>query len=67
MLKDIIEHKDEPVSINEIMSKFNVVHQTARTDLLRLTKLGFLSMGRLGVKMYFTYEDNTYSKEEAYR
>lgn len=64
ILKDIIKHKDEPVSINEIMSKFNVVHQTARTDLLRLTKLGFLSMGRLGVKMYFTYEDNTYSKEE---
>ena len=55
ILKDFIKHKDEPVTIAEIVSKFNVVHQTAKTDLLLLTKLGFLQLRRVGRKMFFVY------------
>ena len=55
ILKDLIKHKGEPVAVIEIATKFNVVHQTAKTDLLLLTKLGFLEMKKIGKKMYFTH------------
>jgi Fic family protein len=55
ILKDFIKHKDEPTTVAEIVSKFNVVHQTAKTDLLLLTKLGFLELRKVGRKMFFVY------------
>jgi Fic family protein len=55
LLKDMIKHKGDLVSIREVMSKFNVVNQTARTDLLFLTELGFLEKKMIGNKMFFTY------------
>jgi Fic family protein len=55
ILKDLIKHKNEPTTIAEIVSKFNVVHQTAKTDLLLLTKLGFLELRKVGRKMFFIY------------
>lgn len=55
LLKDMIKHKGDLVSIREVMSKFNVVNQTARMDLLFLTKLGFLEKKMIGNKLFFTY------------
>lgn len=55
ILKNLMEHKDEPASIAEIVSKFNVVHQTAKTDLLRLMELGLVEMRKVGRKMLFVY------------
>ena len=55
MLKVMIEHKGEPMTISEMMSRFNIVHQTARTDLHRLTSLGLLTMRKRGRTMVFTY------------
>lgn len=56
ILKDMIKHKGEPTTIAEIISKFNVVHQTARTDLQLLSKLGFLKMSKIGRTWYFFYQ-----------
>ncbi|HEY3421431.1 MAG TPA: Fic family protein [Methanomassiliicoccales archaeon] len=58
ILKDFLKRKDTAVTVAEIVSKFNVVHQTARTDLLLLTKLGFLDMRKSGRKMFFLYRNN---------
>ena len=55
ILKDLMQHIDEPISIAEIGTKFNVVHQTAKTDLLLLTKLGLIEMRKNGRKMLFVY------------
>jgi Fic family protein len=55
ILNDLIKHKDEPVTIAEIVSKFNVVHQTAKTDLMLLTNLGFIELRKVGRKMFFVY------------
>jgi len=55
ILKDFIKNKSETVSISEIMSKFNVVHQTARTDLLLLAEMGFLEKKKVGKRWYFKY------------
>jgi Fic family protein len=59
ILKDFLKHKDESVTVAKIVSKFNVVHQTARTDLLLLTRLGFLDMRRVGRKMFFIYRKDS--------
>lgn len=48
MLKDFIKHRGEPITVNATATKFNVARQTARTDLLLLSKLGFLEMKRMG-------------------
>lgn len=65
ILKDMIKHKGEPATVAEIMSKFNVVHQTARTDLQLLSKLGFLKMSKIGRTWYFFYQsDDNYKNEE---
>lgn len=58
ILKDMIKHKGEMISIREIMTKFNVVNQTARTDLLLLNEMGFLELRKVGPKLYFTYRDH---------
>jgi len=53
ILKDMVRRKGEATSISEIMSKYNVVHQTARTDLLLLSELGFLEKKKVGKRLYF--------------
>ena len=65
ILKDMIKHWGEPVTMAEIMSKFNVVHQTARTDPQLLQKLGFLEMRKRGRSMYFTYTGKQTHKHES--
>ncbi|HQQ25691.1 MAG TPA: Fic family protein, partial [Methanomassiliicoccales archaeon] len=55
ILKDLIKRKGEPVSIMEIASKFNVVHQTARSDLLFLVEHGFLERMKVGKRLLFRY------------
>lgn len=55
ILRNLIKNKGEAVSIREIASKFNVVHQTARTDLLLLFERGFIEKRQYGNKLYFVY------------
>jgi len=55
ILKDLIKRKGEPVSIMEIASKFSVVHQTARSDLLFLVEHGLLDKMKVGKRLLFRY------------
>jgi Fic family protein len=58
ILKNVIKHRGELITVNEIASKFNVARQTARTDLLLLHKQGFLEMKRIGErKIVYKYQD----------
>ena len=42
----------------EVASKFNVVHQTARSDLLFLVEHGFLEKMKVGKRLLFRYAPN---------
>ena len=64
VLRDLIKHKGEPVSIQEVASKFNVVRQTARTDLLFLEQKGFLQSKKVGKKIVYSYLEMPKAKEE---
>jgi len=55
ILRDMIKNRGGPVSVREIASKFNVVHQTARTDLLSLFERGFIERRKVGNKLFFLY------------
>ena len=55
ILRDLIKNRGGSVSVREIATKFNVVHQTARTDLLSLTELGFIESRKVGNKLFFAY------------
>lgn len=58
MLKDFVKHRGELITVNATATKFNVARQTARTDLLLLSKLGFLDMKRMGErKLIFSYKE----------
>jgi len=55
ILRDMIKNRGGSVSVREIASKFNVVHQTARTDLLSLAERGFIDCRKVGNKLFFVY------------
>ena len=63
ILKDLMRRRGEMVSILEVASKFNVVHQTARTDLLFLFEKGLLERKIVGKKMLFRYSDRARSRD----
>ncbi|MFA5313284.1 MAG: Fic family protein [Methanomassiliicoccales archaeon] len=66
ILKDLAKHKGEPISVIETSSKYGVVPQTARTDLLLLLKLGYVEMRKMGRKLVFFYrEDGTRIDDKA--
>lgn len=55
ILRDMIKNRGGSVSVREIATKFNVVHQTARTDLLSLSERGFIERRKAGNKLFFVY------------
>lgn len=55
ILRDMIKNRGGPVSVREIATKFNVVHQTARTDLSSLFDRGFIERRKVGNKLLFVY------------
>lgn len=58
ILKDMIKHKGETATVKGIASKFNVVLQTARSDLQTLTSLGFLEARKIGRRVYYRYAED---------
>lgn len=42
ILKSLINYSDKALTIKEVQNQFGVVYQTARTDLMGLTALGYL-------------------------
>ena len=64
ILKDFLKRKGDPISTAEIASKFNVVRQTAKTDLVLLESLGLIEKQRIGRTTYFVYSGNSNNKEK---
>ena len=59
ILRGFIKHPNLRVRIQEIMNKFGVVYQTARSDLLHLEDLGHITKKRIGKKYLFQYTGDT--------
>jgi Fic family protein len=58
ILKDLLTDNRKSLTIPEIGSKFGVVYQTARTDLLGLESLGYLKQKKIGKKLFFFRADD---------
>jgi Fic family protein len=54
ILRDATECEGRGLTIAEVMSRYGVVHQTARTDLNRLVEMGLLDRRTNGNKMYYS-------------
>lgn len=59
IIKRISKHPTESITINEIQTMFDVVYETARSDLLDLVKKSFLEKAVIGKKkLLFVKSDN---------
>lgn len=64
ILRSMIAHRDEYVTIHEIMRNYNTVYETARTDLLHLADLGYVIKEKRGREFIFILnEDSGLGKE----
>ena len=59
ILRSMMEHDDEYFTIREIMQNYNTVYETARTDLLHLADLGYLTKEKRGREFIFTFNENS--------
>ena len=53
IISKVLKEKHKFYSIKEIQNIFNVVYQTARTDLLNLVEMGLMEQKKSGKKMLF--------------
>ncbi len=53
ILKKFMKNPDKLFVINEIITTYNIAYETARTDLLHLTTLGYLEKKQVGKKFMF--------------
>ena len=58
ILEDIIKNPNKIITIKEISETYRIVYQTARTDLLLLTKRGYILKKILGKEFIFTYNEH---------
>jgi Fic family protein len=64
ILRYMMEHSDEYFTIREIMQTYDTVYETARTDLLHLADLGYLTKEKRGREFIFIFnEDNELGKK----
>ena len=59
ILREMMEHSDEYYSIRKIMQMYDVVYQTARSDLLDLEKRKFLTRQQRGREFLFIFNENS--------
>jgi len=59
ILRYMMEHSDEYFTIKQIMQMFNVVYQTARTDLLHLVSLEYVIMEQRGREFIFIFNEHS--------
>ncbi len=62
VIKRINKHPNESITINEIMRMFDVVYETARSDLLDLAKKGFLEKAVIGKKKLLFVKSDEFEK-----
>lgn len=53
ILKDFMKHPEKAFVVGEIMTSYGVAYDTARNDLLLLTKLGYLNKTKVKKKFVF--------------
>jgi Fic family protein len=61
ILRYMMEHSDEYFTIREIMQMYNTVYETARTDLLHLADLGYVTKEKRGREFIFIFSENSKS------
>ena len=59
ILREMMEHSDEYYSIRKIMQMYDVVYQTARTDLLDLENRKFVTRQQRGREFLFIFYENS--------
>jgi Fic family protein len=59
IIREMMEHSDEYYSIRKIMQMYDVVYQTARSDLLDLEKRKFLTRQQRGREFLFIFNENS--------
>lgn len=57
ILKDLMESKNKIITIREIEETYNVVYQTARSDLLYMASLGYIDMKKIKNKFIFVFTE----------
>lgn len=57
ILSEMMDANDQIFTIYQIAERFNVVYQTARTDLLRLEELGYIVREKRGKGLFFYYRE----------
>jgi Fic family protein len=64
VLQYMMEHSDEYFTITQIMQMFDVVYQTARTDLLHLVDLEYVIVKKRGREFLFIFNEHSELWEE---
>ncbi len=59
ILRYMMEHSDEYFIIRQISQMFDVVYQTARTDLMHLAELKYVTMDRRGREFIFIFNEHS--------
>jgi len=59
ILRYMMEHSDEFFTIKQISQMFDVVYQTARTDLLHLVSLEYMIMEQRGREFMFIFNEHS--------
>lgn len=62
ILKDFMKSKDKYFTIREFQESYRIVYETARSDLLYLTKRGYITMKRLKNKFVFMFAHENQDK-----
>ncbi|UCH89258.1 MAG: Fic family protein [Thermoplasmata archaeon] len=63
LIKKFIENPKKTYTIYEVRNIFNVVYQTARTDLLDLEKSGFVTKKKIGKKKYLFFKSESFDNK----
>jgi Fic family protein len=59
ILRHMMEHSDEYFTIRQITQMYDVVYQTARTDLQHLVDLGYVTMENRGREFIFIFNEHS--------
>ena len=62
LLREFSESPEKMMTINEVKNIFNIVYQTARTDLLGLEELGFLEVKRSERRKLLFFRSENFEK-----
>jgi len=59
ILREMMEHSDEYFTIRQVMQTYNTVYQTARTDLMHLASLGYITQEKRGREYLYIFNEKS--------